>query len=320
MKRYMHSTALLIVLVLMTGLLAGAAAENKGYIIEENPGKNQNSYPYRIISDSAVLYLGRADIELLGEEAFYAGLDLIMASMETDFTQARETLKDYLKEGLLPVSIYTDFAGKAEESQIFPAYYYDAQRGIRLFKGWTAAGANLLHEYVHYLTDACVTFSVTTGFWAEGIAEYISRLACENSMAKAVHYGIPDAAAAFMIAHGAGDAEGKPDYRKMYYGTAAAYGLPVNVGFEYFAVCNSRMKLTDRQLEHPMMTSVAYEEAACFIEYLITRFGQDFVFTHMNCDHAAFADVYGIRFEDLFNEWKQENLKKCAELGLQLYE
>ena len=56
-------------------------------MVENNPEKNQQRYPYRVVTDSAVLYLSRDDIELLGEEKFYAGLELLLAGMEKDFAE-----------------------------------------------------------------------------------------------------------------------------------------------------------------------------------------------------------------------------------------
>ena len=319
MKCVLHLKAFLLIILLLAGLVSGSIGEERTYMVENNPEKNQQRYPYRVVTDSAVLYLSRDDIELLGEEKFYAGLELLLAGMEKDFAEVREVLKDYLKDEVPSIPIYTDFAGRAEEAQLSDAFYYDPDMGIRLFKGWDDAGYSLLHEYVHFLTDVCVTFGISHGFWAEGIAEYLSKLVCSNRMARTFNYAMSDEFAAGMIARGAGDAKGKIDIRKVYYGGAAIYNTPITVGEKYFAVCNSWMHMTETQQEHPTMMSVTYHQAACFVEYLVKKFGKDYVFTHMDGTAKEFKEAYGQEFEELFGEWKAENMKMCERIHMAIY-
>ena len=319
MKLALHLMAFLLVILLLASSVSGSIWEERTYMVEKNPEKNQLRYPYRVVTDSAVLYLSRDDIDLLGEEKFYAGLELLLASMEKDFAEVRAVLKDYLKDEVPSIPIYTDFTGRAEEAELTDAFYYDPDLGIRLFKGWNDAGYSLLHEYVHFLTDACVTFGINRGFWAEGIAEYLSKLVCSNNMARSFNYAMSDEFAAGLIAHGAADDEGKIDIRKVYYGAAAAQTTPITVGEKYFAVCNSWMTMTERQQEHPTMMSVTYHQSACFVEYLVKRFGLDYVLTHMGGTAKEFKEAYGQAFEELFGEWKAENMKKCEEMQLAIY-
>ncbi len=319
MKRVLHLKAFLLVILLLAGMVSGSIGEERGYMVENNPEKNQQRYPYRVVTNPAVLYLGRDDIDMLGEEAFYAGLDLLMAGMEKDFAEVREVLKDYLKDEIPSIPIYTDFTGRAEEAALADAFYYDPDLGIRLFKGWSDAGYSLLHEYVHYLTDACVTFEISHGFWAEGVAEYLSKLVCSNRMARAFNYAMGDELAASMIARGAADEEGKLDIRKVYYGGAAIYNTPIMVGEKYFAVCNSWMTMTEQQQEHPTMMSVTYHQSACFVEYLVRQFGFDYVLTHMGGTAKEFKENYGREFEELFGEWQAENMKMCERMHMAIY-
>ena len=65
-----------------------------------------------------------------------------------------------------------------------------------------------------------------------------------------------------------------------------------------------------------MISSITYEEAGCFTEFLVERFGKDLVFTHLNVDGKGFQKTYGKSFEELFTEWKQENAKLCEEWGV----
>ena len=68
MKRIM---AFLLTVLLFLPFIS--SAEQTAYRKEENTGRDKDSYPYIIRMPSAVWYLAKADIELLGEDAFYKG-------------------------------------------------------------------------------------------------------------------------------------------------------------------------------------------------------------------------------------------------------
>ena len=64
MKRFL---ALLLTVMLFSLPFTGCA-EQAGYLKEENTGRDKDSYPYIIRMPSAVWYLAKADIEMLGGE------------------------------------------------------------------------------------------------------------------------------------------------------------------------------------------------------------------------------------------------------------
>ena len=74
---------------------------------------------------------------------------MLLEHMENDFSEAREILKDYLKDEIPPVRISTCFSDNSGTAQTWDAYYYNPNVGIRLYKGWDQAATSLLHEYIY---------------------------------------------------------------------------------------------------------------------------------------------------------------------------
>ena len=74
MKRIL---AVLLAVLLLSASLVGCS-EQKGFRKEENTGRNSDSYPYLVRTPSATWYLSKADIDLLGEDAYYQGLYAIL--------------------------------------------------------------------------------------------------------------------------------------------------------------------------------------------------------------------------------------------------
>lgn len=72
MRRF---TAMLLHAVLIAMLIFGCAgAGQQGYQKTENTGRQADTYPYLVKTPSATWYMAKADVELLGEDAFYEGL------------------------------------------------------------------------------------------------------------------------------------------------------------------------------------------------------------------------------------------------------
>ena len=94
MKKHFLCAALLFIVMLAGLIVPGAADECVKYQIEENQETNRMYYPYKIVSDSAVLYLAQEDIDLMGEK-YYAGLNMLLEHMENNFAEAREALDGY---------------------------------------------------------------------------------------------------------------------------------------------------------------------------------------------------------------------------------
>ena len=145
----------LLLAALLLSLTVICCAEQTGYQKEENTGWNKESYPWIIRTPYAVWYITKADIELLGEEAYYEGLYAIVDDAEADFADARAALAGFIPDETQPIDIYTDFCNKAEKSKNAAAYYNGRDNFIKLFNGWNNVRAALLHEYVHYLTMHC---------------------------------------------------------------------------------------------------------------------------------------------------------------------
>ena len=205
--------------------------------IEENLLDNRAAYPYVVRTGSSTWYLAKDDIALLGEEDYYAGLSEILEDMEPDFADARAALAGHLREEIPPADIYTDFSGKAGISETAGAYYNERSNFIKLFHGWDTAKESLLHEYVHYLTLHCTEVPASEGFWAEGIAEYISNIVCKNRMLRSTNMGFSDEEALFYKDHGAWDEEEDCIDPKLYcFGTAQVIAQGQLVGMEYFSV------------------------------------------------------------------------------------
>lgn len=320
-------TAILLILALCAAFGCAGAKEDDarkiaGYTLETNEGNNAQTYPYIIHTPHATWYLAAADIELLGEEAFFEGLEKLLAVQEDDFADAYAVLDGYLKDEIPPIDVHTDFAGNTERAKWSKAgaYYLGPEMGIYLFYGWDMSGFSLLHEYAHYLTYECCTFDLTPGggFWAESIAEYVSKITCKNRMGRAVRNGMTDEELTYAEQRGLLDADGMLDLKKYYCFTAAYLRSGAALGTTYSAVSETPITLTEQLVEHPQPTTISYFEGGCFFNWLVEHFGRDLVFAHMTIGQEKFADVFGKDFETLFFEWAADNDAWCESNGIVL--
>ena len=196
-------TALLLAVLLLL-LPVISYTEQTVYQKEENTGRDKDSYPYIIRMPFATWYLAKADIELLGEDAYYEGLYATLDEVEADLADAREALKGYIPDEIAPIDIYTDFCGKAGIAANASAYYNGRGNFIKLFNGWKIARISLQHEYVHYLTMHCAQNPTRFGFWAEGMADYVADHVCKNRLGRSVNMafekaGYPPGCPAFSL-------------------------------------------------------------------------------------------------------------------------
>lgn len=316
-KRTKSLLALLLILALALAGLSGCSGK-RTYKKEQNTGEHAATYPYVVRTPSVELYLAQEDIELLGEEEFYAGMNRLLENLEADFQDARDELKAYLRVEIPVIKIYTDFSGRTEHGRRpeFSGLYNDNTVDIHLFHNWDHAAVVLLHEYTHYLSIHCARVVPETDFWREALADYISKIRCKNRMAMDVNYGVTDEALDYYRERGAVTEDGKLDLKRFYYGTAAAYRMKENVGAPYLAVSQAATYLTEAQLTAPIMNEVSYYEAACIFEYLVDHYGEKTVFSNMNLNGKRMTEVYGKTFIEICEEWTAENLRKCEELGI----
>ena len=129
----------LLLSILLLSLPVISFAEQTGYQKEENNGRDKSTYPWIIRTPYAVWYISKADIELLGENAYYEGLYAILDDAEADFADARAALAGFIPDEIQPVDIYTDFCNKAEASKTADAFYRELGNYIKLFSGWNTA-------------------------------------------------------------------------------------------------------------------------------------------------------------------------------------
>ena len=311
----LRALCLLLALLMLSAALAACGSQGKPKI-EENKGENAAAYPYVVRTKSAIWYLAADDIALLGEDAYYDGLYAILENQEADFADAREALKGFIDKDIPPIEIRTDFSGRAEASALYGAYYHPQRNFIKVFDNWEVAQTTLLHEYVHYLTMHCAQQPATRGFYAEGIANYISCVACQNRMARSVNYAQPEENLAMYKAGGAWDESGDClDLPKFYFGTAQLYAMGVMNGMDYYSVSDIMEPRTE-QLADPLIWHVSHFEAACILDYLVETYGRDAVLQNLSTAPEDFESVYGLPFTEVYQKWFVWNTQRCVELGL----
>ena len=312
---FIRLLCLILALLMLSGMLAACGSPSKPKI-EENTGWIAETYPYVVHMKSATWYLASDDIALLGEEAFFDGLYAILENQEQDFADAREALKGYIDDDIPPIEIRTDFCGKAGMSGTADAYYNGETNYIKLFGGWEDACSTLLHEYVHYLTLHCAPQPASFGFYSEGVANYISMIACKNRMARSVNSGMSEEELAFYKARGAWDeSEGCLDPMKFFYGTAQFFALGGMVGMNYFSVSDN-WETRGEELPSPEIWYISHPEAACIMAWLIESYGRDKVMQSLSTSPDDFESVWGLPFPETYQKWLVWNTQNCAELGL----
>ena len=322
MKTTLRILTALLALALCLGCAAcGSAAPKLPGIsrpVEKNEGAAAESYPYLVRTENAVWHLSRDDMELLGQEAYCEGMEKLMQDAEADFTEARELLAPWLWEEIPPVDIYTDFSGHMEESKMFGAYYR-SQRDIRLFHDWNVAGQSLLHEYVHYLSFGCTDKPIIMDLWADGLAEYVSRYACRDRMARRSSLAMMDPETVEQARrYGLLDEDGCLDPLRLLLFEAERVKAPENVGQKYGSISQTLIIRTERMNEHPSYTTISYSEAGAILAYLVETYGGELVFGHWDMEPRDMEEVYGKGFEELYRDWEVWNRAKCDELGIRL--
>ena len=276
---------------------------------------DSNTYAYVVRTPHATWHLAAADIELLGEEMFFEGLERLLENQEADFEDAIAMLDGYLDD--VPViDIYTDFSGRTEKAKLgaYGAYCRWNVPCIEIYQP-DMAFTELLHEYAHYLTHCCMRYEIDGDFWSEAIAEYVSKFICKNRMFCSAY---SEDGRTALAARGFANQDGDPDIRKMYCAAAAAIRDGSMIGQTFSAVSQAPVQMTERMLEHPTLTTLSYYEAGCFFDWLVERYGKELVFANMTIGQGEFREVFGEDFETLFFEWAADNQAFCTENGLKL--
>ena len=309
----------LLLAALLLSLPVICCAEQTGYQKEEYTGWNKESYPWIIRTPNAVWYISKADIELLGEEAYYEGLYAILDDAEADFADARAALAGYITDEIQPIDIHTDFCNKAEKSKNAGAYYNGQGNFIKLFSGWNDARAALLHEYVHYLTMHCAQPRTRFGFWAEGMAAYVADHVCKNRLGRSVNMAFEKAGYPPVMWDLAWDeAENCIDPRKLDIGLGVLAAKGGLVGQRYYAAMNEMIVRTEEMDQNLKPDELSLCEASGMIAYLVDEYGKDTVFGNWNVDPDDMATVYGKDFSELYRDWAAWNEEQCKLLGIMI--
>lgn len=297
---------------------APAALPGLSWPVEEAEGPTAVSYPFVVRTRYAVWHLSKDDMELLGEAAYLEGLERILQDQDADFGEARELLAPWLQEEIPPIDVYTDFCGHAEGDEIYGAFYRGPYRDIRLYHDWEMVGRSLLHEYVHYLTCTCTDRPVSEGLFCEGVAEYVSNIACRNRMLRTASLNSQSEAVAQMGSYNLLDEDGAVDPARLYFFNAEFIRSDAALGAVYNNLTGSVMTREERINRDPSPTTISYYEAGSMIAYLVETFGEEQVFGHWDQDPFALGEVFGRDFPGLYRDWADWNLSKCEELGLVL--
>lgn len=319
-------------LCLLAGLilLAGCSAQSSlsdgdgakepspwGFVIEENTEFQPWLYPYVVRTESADWYIAQDDLDLMGEDALYSGLSLVLQYQEADFADARAALAPVLNAEIPKVTICTDFTGKAGISEMCFAYYNSLSNFIKVFHNWDQVRAELLHEYVHYLTFACCERAVTGGFWAEGVAEYVSRIVCENRMSRSVNMCLSEEDIEFLRGKEVWDEENScVDERMFTFGMAQLFCSGAMIGQPYFAICHENVTRMEFMQDDPQLELLSLPEAASMIAWLAETRGMEFICENWQTDENGMERLFGKSFSAFYGEWAVWNALRCTELGI----
>ena len=288
------------------------------YKVVPNDNERKDTYPYVLRTENSAWYLAAADIDLMGEEAFYKGLEDILSYAEADMTDARKALTGRIREDVPPVEIRTDFCGKAEISQDAGAYYNGLANMIKLFHSWDMAKFSLLHEYVHYLTIHCAEKKTMHYFYIETVAEYVSKFVCENRMIRSIDFSNSDQPELNALAEIWDDFD-QAKYRNACLSESDAFarGLyderPFSCVGQYTTV-----RKADKRL-HDHLHELSYAEADSMALYLIGTGGEEKYLDHWDVvDEDKLAGLYGFTVEELLVAWSAWNAEQCEKLGLRM--
>jgi len=289
-----------------------------GYDVVANADQRKDEYPYVLQTENSVWYLAAADLDLMGEEAFYAGLEDILQYMEADMADARKALTGRIWAEVPPIEIRTDFCGKAGASQDAGAYYNGRANFIKLFHSWDMAKFALLHEYVHYLTIHCAEKKTMSGFYNETVAEYVSKLLCENRLFRSVDLYHTEQPELKSMAEIWGDFD-EAKYRKSCLSESDAYaqgkydGMPLLCVGQFTVYRWPNKRLPDHVYE------LSYAEAMSLALYLMETYGAEKYLDNWDVvEEDKLAELYGYTVEELLTVWSQWNAEQCAKLGIRM--
>lgn len=286
------------------------------FVVTNDDSRTKTDYPYAVKTENTIWLLARDDIELMGEEAFYDGLADILQYVEADMADAREALVGRIWAEVPPVEIRTDFCGKAGISQDAGAYYNGRVNMIKLFHSWDMAKFALLHEYVHYLTLHCAEKKTRHYFYIETVAEYVSKLLCENRMLRSVDLYKTEQPQLKSLAGIWGDFD-QVKYRNSCLSESDNYaqgrydGMPYGCVGQYTTYRWANKRLPDHLYE------LSYAEAVSMALYLMETYGAEKYLDNWDiADETELAALYGYTVEELLTAWSAWNAEQYAALDI----
>lgn len=298
-------------------LLNERLAGKVSFTVEDYCGDDCEIYPFTVHTEMSNWYLRMTDIESMGEDKFFAGLEEILKYQDTDFREAVTFLDTCIRSEIEPVDIYTDFGNVAAISGTAGAYYNLVGNFIKMFHNWEKAGASLLHEYVHYLTIYCCDSPVEGYFFREGIADEVAFFRCINNMARRSGMALDEVTIRSLKTYGSWDYERDClDTNIFETGMGAQFSLGSNVGYDYGAVTGKIVKRTEKIQNTPRPDECSYYEAAGIVDMLVVENGLHYVVQHTGLEEEEFAEVYGRDFDTIYDDWVAVNLNRCREYGI----
>jgi hypothetical protein len=154
-----------------------------------------------------------------------------------------------------------------------------------------------------------------TGFYSEGIAEYVSKMVCKNRMARSVNMNFPQEDLDFLKNQGAWDTtKDTIDLYLYMLGTGAMYYKGYNLGTKYFAASQTMMTRTQEILDNPTTDNASYFEAAGIMAYLVKTYGKDKVYTNWVMPNAM-EEAYELSYQEIYSLWGEWNYAICKEKG-----
>ena len=200
------------------------------------------------------------------------------------------------------------------------ACYNPRSNYIKVFRSWKVAEAALLHEYVHYLTLHCTDTPVTHGFFAEGIAEYISAIACKGRMRRDFSRSLDEETKNYFRMRGTWDMEEDCLNPRLYVSdVAGGFAHGIALGTEYLNTLDEPAVWTPEIQQNPTAENICHEEAASILDYLVETYSREMVVSHLDMDPMEMEQVYGESFADIFEHWMEWNSKQFNESGVILH-
>ena len=291
------------------------------YQVLRNNDRRKLTYPYVLRTENSIWYLPEADLDHMGEEAYYAGLEDILQYFEADMADARRALAGRIPDQIPPVEVRTDFSGMYAYSARFGAYYNQPFNRIMLFDGWRMAKIALLHEYVHYLTFWCAEKKTPSGFYGEAVAEYVSKIVCVNRMGRSTKYSYGDDPAETAARRAWGvwnEEEDNLDYARYVLCVSDAFARGLFDGEPYGSVgVNVLTRTADKRLP-TRLNDLSYGETLSMALYLISTWGEDRFLDNWDLSDKAVASAYGLTTDQLLTAWSAWNAEQCAALGIRM--